>query len=232
MFKTTLQDKIKQVSSSVVAVGFTPDSQHVTIIGSGFCITDDGKILTAAHVWNQIPENQRANVKGFVLSEEMRDYFQRYKWIPMKLIKKDDASDLAVLQLEEYKDTLLKKLKLGDSDALEMGQDVYFIGFPYAAQLINDGFGVSLIANKGIVSSIKRDGVNPEHPRNWIFVDTITNPGDSGCPLIDIDTNMVVGVNTISFRIQSQVMKNLDIREPMHIAGAKPINLAKKLLNE
>jgi len=34
----------------------------------------------------------------------------------------------------------------------------------------------------------------------------------------------------ITFRMGSQMQKNLDIREPMHICAAKPINLAKPLL--
>ena len=73
-------------------------------------------------------------------------------------------------------------------------------------------------------------GIDPEHPKNWFIIDAISNPGNSGCPLIDIETNKVIGVMTIAFRTQSKVMRELDIREPMHIAGARPINLAKSLL--
>ena len=112
----------------------------------------------------------------------------------------------------------------------DINEDVYFIGFPYAAQLINDGFGVTLVVNKSIISNIKRDGIDPQHPRNWFIIDAISNPGNSGCPLINIETNEVIGVMSISFRTPSQVIKELDIREPMHIAGAKPINLVKELL--
>ena len=80
------------------------------------------------------------------------------------------------------------------------------------------------------MSNIKRDGVNPEHKRNWFIVDAISNPGNSGCPLIDLETNKVIGVMTIAFSTKSRIQPDLDIREPMHIAGAKPINLAKALL--
>ena len=132
--------------------------------------------------------------------------------------------------MEEYQNTLLKKVELGDSEKVEIGQEVYFIGFPYAAQLINEGFGITLVVNKGIISNIKRDGIDPDHPRNWLIVDAISNPGNSGCPLIDIESNKVIGVMTIAFRTKSQTQPNLDIRESMHIAGARPINLAKNLL--
>ncbi len=232
MFQKNLKDKIKEIKSSIVAIGFTPNPQQITITGSGFCISDDGKIITAAHIYNQLNDEQRKSLKAFVLAEKAAAELERYKWIPIKLINKDDANDLAVFQLEEYKNILLKKIEIGDSDKTEIGEDAYFIGFPYAAQLINDGFGVTLIVNKTIISNIKRDGRDPSHKRNWFILDAISNPGNSGCPLIDFETNKVIGVMNITFRTKSKVSKygDLDIREPMHIAGAKPINLAKELL--
>ena len=143
--------------------------------------------------------------------------------------KYDNKNDLAVFEFVE-KPPVVNELELGDSETIEVGQDVYFIGFPYASQLINDGFGITLVVNKGIISNIKRDGLDATYPRNWFIIDAISNPGNSGCPVIDVETNKVIGVMSISFRTKSQVQANLDIREPMHIAGAKPINLAKKLL--
>ena len=225
-----LQEKIKEVKKSIVAIGFNPNPQQITIIGSGFAISDDEKILSAAHLYNQLNDEQRRNMKAFVLVEKGDLEFERYVWLPITLISKNDENDLALLKVESNQNTLFNKLEIGDSDKVEIGQEVYFIGFPYAAQLINDRFGVTLIVNKGIVSNIKRSGIDPEHKRNLIIVDAISNPGNRGCPLIDIETNKVIGVMTIAFRTKSQTVQNLDIREPMHIAGAKPINLAKNLL--
>lgn len=225
-----LRDKIRKIRKSTVAIGFNPDPKKITIIGSGFCVTDDGKILTAAHLYNQLNNEQRKNLKANVMIEETYKDIERYRWVPIKLVDKNDENDLAIFQLEGYKDSLISKLDLGDSDKIEVGQEVYFIGFPYAAQLINDGFGVTLIVNRSIVSNIKRSGTDPEHKRNWFIIDAISNPGNSGSPLLDLETNKVIGVMTIAFRTKSRVMKELDIREPMHIAGARPINLAKDLL--
>ena len=222
--------KIKEVKTSIVAIGFNPNPQQITIIGSGFCISGDGKILAAAHLYNQLNEGQRKNLKAFTMIEQKQNNLERYQWKSISLINKVDSDDIALFQLDAYENTLLKNLKLGDSEQVNVGQNAYFIGFPYAAQLINDGFGVTLIVNKTIVSNIKRDGVNPEHKRNWFIVDAISNPGNSGCPLIDLETNKVIGVMTIAFSTKSRIQPDLDIREPMHIAGAKPINLAKALL--
>ena len=228
---SNLKNKIKKVKKSIIAVGFRPNQDKVTIIGSGFAVGNDGRILSSAHLYNQLKPEQAENLIGMIMTEEGTDNLERYVWLPLKLIKKEDKDDLALFQVEDYEKTFLKPLDLGDSENIEIGQDTYFIGFPYAAQLINDGFGVTLIVNKAIVSNIKRDGVDPSHKRNWIILDAVSNPGNSGCPLIDIETNKVIGVMAISFRMKSKTVENLDIREPMHICAAKPINLAKGLLS-
>lgn len=224
----SLSQKIKKVRSSIVAIGIKLGDK-VSILGSGFAVSDDGKILSAAHVFNQVSQEQIQNLAAMAMVEQQENGLERYTWLPISLIKKDEVNDLVLFQAADYKIALLKKLELGDSDKIEVGDDVYFIGFPYAAQLINDGFGITLVVNKAIISNIKRDGKDPAHKRNFIILDAISNPGNSGCPLINLETNKVIGVMTISFRIKSQVQQNLDIREPMHICAGKPINLAKSL---
>ena len=228
----TFQKNIKEIKPSIVAIGFNPNPQQITIIGSGFIVSEDGKIVTAAHLLKQLNDEQIKNLKANVLVKELEKELEMYKWIPIKLVNKDEKNDLAIFQLDKNEGVKLSKMDLGDSEKVDIGQEVYFIGFPYAAQLMNDGFGVTLVVNKGIISNIKRNGVDPNHPKNWFIVDAISNPGNSGCPLIDIESNKVIGVMTIAFRTKSQTQPDLDIREPMHIAGAKPINLVKDLLNK
>lgn len=227
-----LSEKVKKVRSSIIAIGFSPAPNQMTITGSGFCVSNDGKILTAAHIYNQTPSQFQSKLMGMAMVKQEPNGLEHYTWLPLHFIKKEDESDLALFQVSGYEKTLLKPLEFGDSKKTEVGQEVYFIGFPYAAQLMNDGFGITLIVNGAIISNIKHDGTDSAHLRNWFIVDAISNPGNSGCPLIDMGTNKVIGVMSIAFRIKSQVARysDLDIRESMHIAGAKPINLAKKLL--
>jgi S1-C subfamily serine protease len=225
-----LEKKISEISNGIVAIGFNPSPDKITIVGSGFCISDSGKILSAAHVYNQVPQDQVGSLKALVLKEQELSGLNRYAWHALELLNKDEKNDLAIFQVKNYSNTLLKEIGLGDSEKVEVGMDSYFIGFPYGAQLMNDGFGITLVANRGMVSNVKRDGLDPRHPKNWFIIDAISNPGNSGCPLLDAESNKVIGVMTISFRIKSQVNLDLDIREPMHIAGAKPINLAKGLI--
>lgn len=227
-----LSDKIKEIRGSIVAIGFSPTLNQMTITGSGFCVSDDGKILTAAHIYNQTPPQFQSKLMGMAMVKQEPNGLEHYAWLPLSFIKKEDKEDVTLFQVVDYAKTLLKSLELSDSDKVEVGQEAYFIGFPYAAQLINDHFGITLVVNRTIISNIKQDGVDTTHPRNWFIVDAISNPGNSGCPLIDTETNKVIGVMSTAFSIKSQVPKysDLDIRGPMHIAGAKPINLAKQLL--
>ena len=223
--------KIKEVRPSIVAIGYSHEPNQITISGSGFCV-DEGKILTVAHIYNHIPPQFQSKLMAMAMTKQESSGLEHYTWSPISLIKKEDKDDIATFQISGFENTLLRPLELGDSEQVEIGQETYFIGFPYAAQLINDGFGITLIVNRTIVSNIKHDGIDPSHPKNWFIVDAISNPGNSGCPLLDSETNKVVGLMSIAFRSKSHVPKynDLDIREPMHIAGAKPINLAKNIL--
>lgn len=227
---TSFVKNIGQTKGAIVALGYWPTKNHVSIIGTGFAISEDGKIATCAHVYNQVPKEAAVNFKALVLTK-IDNGIDNYNWVPLKLLKKDDQKDVAILQLESIKDTLIKPLEIGDSEQAEVGQEVYFMGFPYATELFNEGYGLTLHVAKTIISNIKRDGIDPKHPKNWLFVDTINNPGNSGAPLIDIESNKVIGFMAIAFRMKSHVQKDLDIREPMHIGGAKPINFLKDLIN-
>lgn len=230
MFTQSLKEKIKKTRNSVIAIGFKPAENQITIIGSGFCVGNSGEILSAAHLSIKLSEDQKKNLFGMAMVKQEVEGLETYNWLPLEIIRTDEKNDLALLKIKDFEKTFLKPLELDDSERIEIGDEAYFVGFPYAAQLIKDGFGVTLIVNKTIVSNIKRDGIDPKHPKNWFIVDAISNPGNSGCPIISTETNKVIGVMTISFRTKSQTQQNLDIREPMHIAGAKPINLAKILL--
>lgn len=224
-----LKQKIKDIKNSVVAIG-TLTGDQLNILGSGFCVQDDKHIMTAAHLIQNFSPEQLNNLGCMAVSADSEDLILKYTWFSVEVVSKSPENDMAILKLKtNAQKNLLKPLETSFSESIAEGQDVYFIGFPYAANLIKDGFGVSLIVNKAIISSVKRKGQKP-NPLDWFIVDAISNPGNSGCPLIDLESNKVIGIMSISFRIPSQVNPALDIREPMHIAGAKPIFLGQEML--
>jgi len=140
--------------------------------GSGFLISQDGKILTNSHV----VANERQ------LEVTLPDQ-SRYK---AQLLSRDEANDVALLQIQPRK--TLPVLHLGDSDALQVGQKVLAIGNP---------FGLEGTLTTGIVSSLGRTirGENERTLEGLIQTDAAINPGNSGGPLLDSAGN-VVGINT------------------------------------
>jgi S1-C subfamily serine protease len=140
--------------------------------GSGFLISEDGKILTNNHV---VANEQQLEV---TLPDQ-----SRYK---ARLLSRDPANDVALLQISPRKK--LPLLHLGDSDALQVGQKVLAIGNP---------FGLEGTLTTGVVSSLGRTirGENDQTLEGLIQTDAAINPGNSGGPLLDSAGN-VIAINT------------------------------------
>jgi putative serine protease PepD len=109
--------------------------------------------------------------------------------IPAKLVGKDPSSDLAVLQIDpKAVNGGLHPLELGDSDALQPGDQAIAIGSP---------FGLEGTVTEGIVSALGRTIMAPNgFPiANAVQTDAAINPGNSGGPLLD-GRGRVIGVNS------------------------------------
>src|SRR5262245_39119381 len=162
--------------------------------GSGFVIRQDGVILTNNHVVE--------NAKQITVTlNDGRDF-------EAKVMGRDPKTDLAVLKIDGA--TNLPTAKLGDSEALSVGDWVVAIGNP---------FGLSNTVTAGIVSAKGRTiGEGPYD--DFIQTDAPINPGNSGGPLYN-ENGEVVGINTAIF---SQSGGSVGI------GFAIPINLAKQLV--
>ena len=134
---------------------------------------------------------------------------------PAKLIGRDSRFDLAVLQAEIPADKL-RAVKLGDSDQLQVGEQVVAIGNPY---------GLDGTVTTGIVSSRRPLVSEPEGDGvlvNAIQTDTSINPGNSGGPLLN-SRGEVIGVTTLGLMPNGgQAGLNFAI----------PINNAKRILDD
>ena len=145
-----------------------PREQESQSLGSGFLISEDGYLLTNAHVVD------RAD-KITVRLTDKREF-------KAKVIGADKRTDVALLKIEA---TGLPKVKLGEPDRLKVGEWVVAIGSPF-------GFDSSVTA--GIVSakgrSLPQDNFVP-----FIQTDVAINPGNSGGPLFNMNGE-VVGINS------------------------------------
>ena len=163
-------------------------------LGSGFITSDDGYVVTNAHVIDD--------------AESIRVTLKDRRELDAKLIGVDKASDLALLKIDAKN---LPAVTIGDSSELKVGQWVVAIGAP---------FGLEHSASQGIVSALARSLNQPGTTYvPFIQTDVAVNPGNSGGPLFDLKGN-VVGVNSmiysrsggyqgISFSIPSNTVKNV-----------------------
>src|SRR5712692_8682517 len=158
--------------------------------GSGFIIRGDGVILTDNHVVEDAKEIT-------VTLTDKREF-------NAKVLGRDPKTDLAVIKIEPQGD--LPVAKLGDSEAIQVGDWVVAIGNP---------FGLGHTVTAGIVSAKGRViGAGPYD--DFIQTDAPINPGNSGGPLFNMNGEMV-GINTaiiasgqgIGFAIPADLAKPL-----------------------
>jgi len=154
--------------------------------GTGFIITDDGYVVTNAHVLS-------GGKQVYVL-----DYEQNVK--TTQFIGYDETLDLALLKISGNFDSL----ELGSSNEVSVGEKVIAIGNPLGLQ-----FSVS----EGIISGVDRAG--PNELEIYIQTDAALNPGNSGGPLINKEGE-VIGINnfkvssgeSLGFALESDYIKS------------------------
>jgi serine protease Do len=140
-------------------------------LGSGFIISNDGYILTNAHVVDG------ANVVTVKLTDK-REF-------RAKVVGTDKQSDVAVLKISASN---LPTVKVGDPNQSKVGQWVVAIGSPY---------GFDNTVTSGIISAKARSLPN-ENYTPFIQTDVPVNPGNSGGPLFNLQ-GQVIGINSMIY---------------------------------
>ncbi len=138
-------------------------------LGSGVIISGDGYILTSNHVIER--------------ASKIRVLFGDSKELEAKIIGQDERTDVALIKVET--DEALPFLRIGDSDALRIGDQVMAVGNP---------FGVGQTVTLGIVSAVGRS-IGLIDYEDFIQTDASINPGNSGGALVDMN-GALVGINT------------------------------------
>jgi serine protease DegQ len=138
-------------------------------LGSGVIVSPSGYILTNNHV-----------IEG---ADDIEVTLSDARKTKAKVIGTDPDTDLALLKIELER---LPVISLGNSDALQVGDQVLAIGNP---------FGVGQTVTGGIVSALGRNQLGINTFENFIQTDAAINPGNSGGALVDVQGNLL-GINT------------------------------------
>ena len=168
--------------------GRVPDEPRRST-GSGFIISENGLLVTNAHVVE--------NAKSVQVRLNDGRRFQG------DVVGRDTAVDLAIVKINA---TSLPVLPLGDSNQLRVGEFVLALGNP---------FGLEQTVSFGIVSRMGAPLSVAARGFDFILTDAAINPGNSGGPLINM-AGEVIGVNSmaarngsIGFAIPSNLVKML-----------------------
>jgi S1-C subfamily serine protease len=171
-------------------------------LGSGFVLDRAGHIVTNYHV-----------VEG---ASDIKVGFSNRDTMTAKVVGTDPSTDLSVLRVQASANALTP-LPLGNSDRVEVGDQVVAIGNP---------FGLARTATAGIISAVQRFITSPNSYTidHVLQTDAPINHGNSGGPLLNT-LGQVIGVNTqietgdpsggtsgnvgIGFAVPSRTVKNV-----------------------
>ena len=172
----TIQEIYRRVNPSTVTV--VTELPRGASVGTGVILTEDGYIITNAHVIAGGTSCYVALADGSIFDAALVGY--------------DAEQDLAVIKAQDTDGRAAQGLpaaEFGDSDALSVGDPVYAIGNPLGVELRGT-------LTDGIVSAINRDVYVDGVTMTLIQTNAALNNGNSGGPLINA-YGQVVGINTM-----------------------------------
>jgi S1-C subfamily serine protease len=179
--------------------------------GSGFVISDEGEIVTNAHVVTDAEAGGSGPIKG---ATAVYVQFADRNRVPADIVGFDPFADVALLKVDP--DGLdLQPVELGNDGNIQVGDPVAAIGSP---------FSQDQSLSTGIVSATDRsiDSLTNFKIEGGIQTDAAINPGNSGGPLLDSD-GRVIGID-------QQINTNSGGNEG--VGFAVPIDLAKRSISQ
>jgi len=182
---------------------FSPNqTQTSQALGSGFVIDKAGHIITNYHV-----------VQG---AKSVEVSFSDNESLKARIVGVDPSTDIAVLQVDA-RSRALTPLPLGNSDQIQVGDEVVAIGNP---------FGLDRSITSGIVSALQRGITAPNNYEidHVIQTDAALNHGNSGGPLLNAQ-GQVIGVN-------AQIQTGGSAQGNVGVGFAIPINTVKTVVAE
>ncbi len=157
--------------------------REVSFLGSGFLVHPEGYLLTAARI---LPEGgQLAAVAPIVGDGFLPVTRDEVAPIPLELVSRDLARDIALLRLKPEIEINMPGEILGDPETDPRGSLLMSLGIPFGYYRIHN-----VIASQAILSG----RVLSRSATNLIVFDRRVQYGDIGGPLISVTNGCVIGV--------------------------------------
>lgn len=185
----TVPQIIAKARPSVVAISTV--SGWSTGTGSGVIMTEDGTIMTNAHV---VSGAQSITVRVMDGTE-----------YEATLLGMDEKTDLAVIKIDA---TGLTPAEFGDSSSIVQGEIAVAIGNPL-------GLAFEGSVTQGIISAVSREIEVDGRTMTYIQTDAAINPGNSGGALVN-GSGQVIGINSV--KVSSSDVEGLGFAIPISVA--------------
>jgi serine protease Do len=223
----SIPDIVKKLSPSVVGISCITDGS--TVSGTGIIMSEDGYIITNAHVVDgasaisvvitdsteqtteSTSDSSSKTVAEKILENQDGSDDTDENTITAELVGEDTQTDLAVLKIDK---TGLTPAEFGTSSEIEVGEIAIVIGNPL-------GFDLANTVTSGIISATDRTLTIEDRTMNLIQTDASINSGNSGGPLINA-YGQVIGIT--SAKVSSTYGEGLGF--------AIPIDDAKEIIND
>ena len=204
-------ENIRKVSKSVVGISKMKNNKDIFLIndisnsfyGTGIIISSKGYILTNQHVAGN------KNEINYITIDDGNKYISNVIW-------SNEDIDLGIRKINIDKE--IEQVELGNSDLLNIGEEVYAIGNPIGVEFqktVTSG----IISGLNRMVEVKNEDNTKSYMENMIQTDASINKGNSGGPLIN-SNGQVIGINTIK------------ISSAENIGFAVPINIIKGIIKK
>ncbi len=222
----SLRDVFKRVSGSVVVVlaeskspGASGSQGQADVggLGSGVLISQSGRILTAAHLVEA--------------ADRVRIRFAGGAVVAARVVASDPLADLALLEVTQVPHDAVAA-RIGDSDKVEVADQVFVVGAPY---------GISETLSVGYVSARRTSRSDPDDSASveLFQTDAAIAPGNSGGPMFNMQGEVIGivsrivsrsgGSEGIGFAVTSNAAKELLLDAPPIWTGLSVVPLSGEL---
>ena len=223
---------ILKIKPSIVSIGTVQKTRRPpsTFRGTGFAVGDGRLVVTNAHVLPDVLDSENHEYLAVFTDDEQTSNARQVTRVAL-----DVDHDLAILRIEGQP---LPPMALGDSTRVLEGEEYVFTGFPIGTILghIPATHHSIISAITPIVLPAQSSGrLSPQmikrlrSPYNVFQLDATAYPGNSGSPLYNPDTGVVIGVINMVFVKET---KEAVLEKPSGISYAIPVQYVKRLLEQ